>query len=71
MRQDHIGAEDGGDGAAHAGDVAGALDELLVDLFGHEQSLAVGADLGQERLDGGGLDLLDGHAVHDDGSVTS
>ena len=44
MRQDHVGAEDGGDGAAHAGDVARALDDLLVNLLGHEQSLAFGAN---------------------------
>ena len=63
MRQDHIGAEDGGDGAAHAGNVARALDDLLVNLLGHEQSLAFGADLGQERLDRGGLDLFDSQTV--------
>lgn len=48
----------------------GMLRELLTTfsstLLGHEQSLAFGADLGQERLDGGGLDLLDSQTVHDE-----
>lgn len=48
------------------GDVARALDDLLVNLLGHEQSLAFGADLGQERLDRGGLDLFDSQTVHDE-----
>ena len=64
--ENHVGAEDGGDGGGHACDVARGLDDVLFNILSDDQSLALRADLLEEGVKGLGLYLIHLQTVDND-----
>ena len=55
-----------GGGGGHAFDIAGGLDNVLVNILGDDEGLAFDAELGQEALESLGLDLIHLQTVDND-----